>query len=327
MLRKIFQRKPLQEHTAHIAKKFRFLTEQEHAERSQRAEDNLQNDQLPYYVVERLQRETSLNNNLGLPCPNNFSVNEFLLSKKLGLETLGMVMGMAHMRMKQIFLTGFDFPPTSGVAAKTNSIAEDHFTQGFQKAYGRLKQEAKLLGADMVVDVKVKTSHSYLHQDIELYGTAIKLNDDAVNNHIAKSETMYCTNLNISDLFLALRSGFVPQSLHFTVSSVYTHKVNWGNFAYTPLDIKVTETNLEQEAYALAKDNIHQDLQKLANGHFLQLMLKPPVFHHIEKEYETGPEDYKESHLIMHTMCTLMGSSLEAFDRNKVPKITKVMFI
>ena len=117
-------------------------------ERAEASMRSIQAGGLPISATERLKgaaREDFFTSNL--------SVNELLLTRECGFEPLGQVMGSS------VYNVGWQYLPTGwGVASGELSMITQAHYQARHLALGRLRQEAKLLGADGVVGVRLGRS-------------------------------------------------------------------------------------------------------------------------------------------------------------------------
>ena len=314
-----------QKNTAHIEEKFKFLTPKEHEIRSQRAEQDLEKGQLPYYIVERLERESSSKKENALPWAATISINELMIAKHLGLNVKGMVMGAAHFRLKQITHTQFTFPETNGYIKYAIAVTEDELIAALTKAYDRLLEEAKLLGADMVVDIKIKEKYNFHEHDVELYGTAVSIKDTALKQRILiDNKKIHGTSLSLTELHTSLQAGLVPNSMYFSVGNVYSHNEysnysSFGNMNPNFTNSKQLEAKIEQSAYDHALSKL-KDIAPNTDSYKQHALFRKPKIHTFKHEYETNSA-MKKQHIIVHGICILMASLLIEFDPNVKPQI------
>jgi uncharacterized protein YbjQ (UPF0145 family) len=154
---------------------------------------------------------------------SDLSVNEFALAHSLGLRPLAQVMGSS------IYHVGWQQSPGSwsgwqagGLSQELTTLTEAWNTAR-QLAFGRLAQEAHLLGAHAVVGVQLMTNrHDWAAGSIEYMavGTAVKIEgDESVTQPIL-------TDLSVQDYWLLRQAGYRPLGV-VGASSVYYIVSGW----------------------------------------------------------------------------------------------------
>ena len=138
---------------------------------------------------------------------SDLSVNEFLLVKEVGFEPAGLVMGTS------IYHVGFQF------AGWTKNQEMDVLTQALyharELAMSRMEEEAKELGADGVVGVRLTAKHMPWSQDLVEFvaiGTAI-YHKDGNGDAWKVGGKPFTSDLSGQDFWTLLKSGYRPLSM------------------------------------------------------------------------------------------------------------------
>jgi uncharacterized protein YbjQ (UPF0145 family) len=157
---------------------------------------------LPLRAQERL-RELGASGGL---FSSDLSVNEFALVDSLGLRPLGLVMGSS------IYHVGWQQRPGSwGFQANATSqelrVLSEAWNEVRRLAFGRLEQEARLLGADAVVGVRLtRGGHDWAVGAVEYVavGTAVRIEG------ASPLERPALTDLSGQDYWKLWRAGYRP---------------------------------------------------------------------------------------------------------------------
>lgn len=169
---------------------------------------------LPSFVSERLQSLRTNNNQDGL-FTSDLSVNEFLLVKEAGFEPLGMVMGSS------IYHVGYQF------SRLRESCELEVLTQALYEArefaMSRMEAEAKALGADGIVGVKLVINNMAWGDNLaefQAIGTAV-MAKDRQKNYRNNDGSLFTSNLTGQEFWTLLQSGYRP--LSFVMGSCVYH--------------------------------------------------------------------------------------------------------
>jgi len=180
-------------------------------ERIQADLDALGRGEIPAAAAERLRQQAGRE----LPWSSSLSVNDWALSRRLGFTPLGQVMGSS------IYHTGWAYASTwsSGELAAPTQAA--HAVR--ELAIGRMGQEAALLGAHGVVDVRL-TRRAYAWganlTEFTAVGTAVRV-DGA-----PPAARPFLATVDGADFVKLMGAGYVPLGVALGVSVVYLY-TNW----------------------------------------------------------------------------------------------------
>jgi uncharacterized protein YbjQ (UPF0145 family) len=154
---------------------------------------------------------------------SDLSVNEFALAHSIGLRPIAQVMGSS------IYHVGWQQSPgqwggwqAGGISQELTTLSEAWNTAR-RRAFGRLEQEAKLLGAHAVVGVQLTTGrHDWAAGSIEYMavGTAVRI-DGA-----PPSDDPVLTDLSGQDYWQLTQAGYRPLGV-VGASSVYYIVSGW----------------------------------------------------------------------------------------------------
>src|SRR3569833_1148935 len=152
---------------------------------------------------------------------SNLTVNELALSVSVGIHPLGQVMGASTYHVGWQSTKGWNTPMVSGQL----KVPTQALYQARNLAIGRLQQEAKLLGADGVIGVRVDRHRREDKKDILEYmaiGTAVRLDGpDRWSNP-------FISAMSVQELWSLLRAGHFPVGMVFG-ASVYYHVASFAN--------------------------------------------------------------------------------------------------
>ncbi|MEP7218811.1 MAG: heavy metal-binding domain-containing protein [Bacteroidota bacterium] len=155
---------------------------------------------LPAHAGERL--------NLLRGCfTSDLSVNEFLLVKEAGFEPLGMVVGSS------IYHTGYQARQWS--KNEEMVVLTQAMYHARELAMERMEEEAKMLGADGVVGVRLETKHlgfgEHLMEFVAI-GTAVRATDTSIS-YRAVGDRPFTSDLSGQDFWTLLKAGYRPVGL------------------------------------------------------------------------------------------------------------------
>ena len=161
---------------------------------------------------------------------SDLSVGEFALLRQLGLQPLAQVMGSS------IYHVGWQQRPGSwgmqvGGVSQELTVVSEAWNTARLRAFGRLEQEAKLVGADAVVGVRLNVGrHDWAVGAIEyvVVGTAVRI-DGA-----EQAERPVLTDLSGQDFWKLWQAGQRPlgvvgaSTVHYVVASWQTQRAQSG---------------------------------------------------------------------------------------------------
>lgn len=187
---------------------------------------------------------------------SDLSVDEFALARQAGLRPISQVMGSS------IYHVGWQFTPSSYWSSSQElSTISEAMNQARALALGRLEQEARLVGADAVIGVRIERGEYDWAGDLlefSAVGTAVRLGDEP------SAERPALTNLSGQDFWKLFSSGFWPlgvvgaSTVYYVVASWQTQMANnswWGSRANQELQ------DFTQGLYAarhIATSRMHQ---------------------------------------------------------------------
>jgi len=156
---------------------------------------------------------------------SDLSVNEFALAHALGLRPLSQVMGSS------IYHVGWQQSPGTwggggwqlGGTSQELTMLSEAWNTARRRAFGRLEQEARLLGAHAVVGVQLTTGrHDWAAGAIEYIavGTAVRI-DGA-----EPAEQPVLTDLSVQDYWQLTQAGYRPLGV-VGASAVYYIVSGW----------------------------------------------------------------------------------------------------
>jgi uncharacterized protein YbjQ (UPF0145 family) len=161
---------------------------------------------------------------------SDLSVAEFALVRQIGLRPLVQVMGSS------IYHVGWQQTPGSwgmqlGGASQELSVLSEAWNAARLRAFARLEQEARLVGAHAVVGVRLTTGrHDWAAGAIEYVavGTAVRVEG------AEPAERPTLTDLSGQDYWKLLRAGFQPlgvvgaSTVHYVVAGWSTRQAQAG---------------------------------------------------------------------------------------------------
>ena len=216
---------------------------------------------LPLNAVDRL-TEQAKRNASGRPFfTSDLSPQELLLTRECGFEPLGHVMGSC------VFQVGWQYLPQSSWLYASGELAVMSAAQTDSRnlAFNRLRQEAKLLGADGVVGVQLTRKNSEGASGLVEYiafGTAVRrLNSPP----LAPGVEPFVSNLSGQSHWKLRQMGMAPVGFVFGTCAWYQYPdwrsqnlmLSWSNGELASLSQgmytarEIAMSRLEQEAHLL----------------------------------------------------------------------------
>lgn len=157
------------------------------------------------------------------PFTSDLSVSEFALAHSIGLRPLGQVMGSS------IYHVGWQQSPggwagwQAGGLSQELTMLSEAWNEARGRAFGRLEQEARMLGADAVVGVQLTTGrHEWAVGSIEyvVVGTAVRIEG------AGQRDDPVMTDLSAQDYWRLVQAGYRPVGI-VGASSVYYIVSSW----------------------------------------------------------------------------------------------------
>lgn len=145
---------------------------------------------------------------------SDLSVNEFLLSRQIGMRPLTQVMGssMYHVGWQNM---SWDYRSTEV------SVLTHAFSEARRLALGRLEEEAQRVGADVVAGVRIEYQRPEIGAgliEFQAFGTAMRMDNGPATGRVA------LTNLSGQDFWKLYSNGFWPVGV--ASGSTVFHAVN-----------------------------------------------------------------------------------------------------
>jgi uncharacterized protein YbjQ (UPF0145 family) len=165
---------------------------------------------------------------------SDLSVSEFALTHSIGLRPLGQVMGSS------IYHVGWQQSPgrwggwQPGGVSQELTVLSEAWNAARERAFGRLQQEAKALGAHAVVGVELTSGrHDWAAGAIEYIavGTAVRIDGASAVDHPT------LTDLSGQDYWKLQQAGYEPlgvagaSSVYYIVSGWQQSRIQQGMFS------------------------------------------------------------------------------------------------
>ncbi len=189
---------------------------------NQRQEASIQAIQaggIPIDATERLKEQASRQGTEKHFFTSDLSVNEFLLSREQGYESLGLVMGST------VYQIGWQYIPSSNWWYQSGELQTMSQAQSEARrlAMVRLNQEAALLGADGVVGVRLTRTVVEGHLiEFMAVGTAVR----HPRSRGTKEGRPFMSSLSGQDVWALEEGGFYPTGFGFG-TCVYFQTPGW----------------------------------------------------------------------------------------------------
>jgi uncharacterized protein YbjQ (UPF0145 family) len=149
---------------------------------------------------------------------SDLSVNEFALGRTIGLRPLAQVMGSS------IYHVGWQQSPgtwggwQAGGVSQELTVLSEAWNTARRRAFGRLEQEARLLGAHAVVGVHLRIGrHDWAAGAIEYVAVGTAVHIDAAS----PSEAPVLTDLSGQEYFQLREAGYRPLGVVGATSVLY----------------------------------------------------------------------------------------------------------
>lgn len=218
---------------------------QQEARDAEVSQADLASGQLPLEAQRRLSQETGANALFA----TDLSVDEFLLIHSDGYEAAGQVMGSS------IYHVGLQY--VSYTRGELLTITRAHM-QARSLAMGRMEQEAKALGAHVVIGVRLTTRAYEWGPDLLEFtaiGTAVRIRG------VPPPEHPILSDLSGEDFWTLLRAGYAPRGLAmgFCAFAIWGSQ---GLYSYRNQELTDFSAGVYQ-ARSLAMQRLGQDVRQL----------------------------------------------------------------
>ncbi|QQE76866.1 heavy metal-binding domain-containing protein [Alicyclobacillus sp. SO9] len=164
------------------------------------------NEELSEQVLDRL-KHLKHEDNVDQVVSSDLSVNEFLLLRDAGFEPAGMVVGSS------IYHIGFQWQRWS--KSQELDMLSQAMYRARELAMGRMEEEAKTLGADGIVGIRLRINrHEWGEHQAEFVaiGTAVVAREDNCDWK-RKYGDPFTSDLSGQDFWTLLKAGYQPISL------------------------------------------------------------------------------------------------------------------
>ena len=161
---------------------------------------------LPKHALERLEGLRSQNHPDGV-FTSDLSVNEFLLVREVGFEPIGMVVGSS------IYHIGYQ--QANWRNNEEMQVLSQAMYHARELAMARMEEEAKALGAQGIVGVRLEVSRYEWGPDLAEFmavGTAVAARDRSQDYRLPNG-TPFTSDLSGQDFWTLLKAGYRPLSL------------------------------------------------------------------------------------------------------------------
>lgn len=190
--------------------------EKRREETQKRSIEELAKGGIPILARERLERQSAMGSKF---FSSDLTAREYLLTKEAGITTIGQVMGTCFYNISLVGMirTGA-LRATSGEMQELSKARLD----ARRLAVKRMQQEAKLLGANGVIGVRVQTgARAWSGQMVEFtaIGTAVRIPN-------WPDEEPFVCDLNGQEFWQLYKSGYKPSGIAFGVCSYYIRQDN-----------------------------------------------------------------------------------------------------
>ena len=243
---------------------------------------------------------------------SDLSVSEFALLHSLGLRPLGQVMGSS------IYHVGWQQSPgrwggwQPGGVSQELTVLSEAWNAARQRAFGRLAQEAKALGAHAVVGVELTTGrHDWAAGAIEYIavGTAVRIEGAAAVDQPA------LTDLSGQDYWKLRQAGYEPlgvvgaSSVYYIVSGWQQSRIQQGMFSsWANQELR----DFTQGVYDVREATLGK-LSDEARRHGAAGMVGVSIVHSVEeREVDMGGTHRTDLIVTMHVLGTSIGNREES---------------
>jgi len=238
---------------------------------------------------------------------SDLSVGEFALLRGIGLRPLAQVMGSS------IYHVGWQQRPGGwgmqmGGLSQELTVVSEAWNAARLRAFGRLEQEAKLVGADAVVGVRLQVSqHDWAVGAIEYVavGTAVRLDG------VEQVERPVLTDLSGQDFWKLWRAGQRPlgvvgaSTVHYIVAGWATQQAQSG-FSASWVNQELKDfTRGVYDARETALGRMTREARQLGAAGVVGVS----IVHTVEQREAGGSSGRKDLVVTFHVLGTAIGPS------------------
>ena len=238
---------------------------------------------------------------------SDLSVNEFALGRAIGLRPLAQVMGSS------IYHVGWQQSPGSWAGWQAAGVSQEltflsgAWNEARRRAFGRLAQEGRLLGADAVVGVQLTTGrHDWAAGAIEYVtvGTAVRI-DGA-----APGADPVLTDLSGQEYFQLRAAGYRPlgvvgaTSVLYVVSGWQQRQAQQGMFSSWANQELGDFTQGLYTARHLAMRHVHEQARDLRAEGIVGMEIEEEQH---EREVDQGGQSRRDMIFTFHVMGTAIA--------------------
>ena len=261
--------------------------------RREASQASIEQGGLPLEAIDRLKRQASKQGTDNHFFTSDLSVNELSVVHQAGYEPLGQVMGSS------VYHVGWQWGLGTSWGMQEMTVLSHAYSEARRLAFGRLLQEASLLGADGVVGVRLERQKagwdSGLIEFIAI-GTAVRGNARSDAN-----APPFVSALSGEDFWMLRKSGFTPVSFAFGNCS-YICVSSYNRFSWVNQEI----TDLTQAVYE-ARGSAMQRMESEARAHKAENVVGVTI----ETEMEVIERDKMPPLTLIHF--TAFGTGIAAF--------------
>ncbi len=267
---------------------------EEHAKaRREASQANIEQGGLPLEAIDRLTEQASKQGTNRHFFTSDLSVNELSVVHQAGYEPLGQVMGSS------VYHVGRQWGLGTSWGTQEMTVLSHAYSEARRLAFGRLLQEAALLGADGVVGVRLERKKAGWDSDLIEFiaiGTAVRGNARTNGN-----AAPFVSSLSGEDFWMLRKSGFTPVSFAFGNCS-YACVSSYNRFSWVNQEI----TDLTQAVYE-ARGSAMQRMESEARAHKAENVVGVTI----ETEMEVIERDKMPPLTLIHF--TAFGTGIASF--------------
>ena len=278
---------------------------------------------LPQVALDRIARTSASGVRTSL-----LSVPSAVSAHAVGLSPIGEVMGCIVQHVGWQGWAGCGYWGNGYRQARATTFGSyapyvDSVRHGYDTALQRLSTEAKMLGADGVVDVRITVTHlgNDNHEFVAL-GSAVRLGDERSGaGNIPKSlPEPFLTDLPGADVAKLMLNGWMPTSIVYGIALAIRHD-DWQTYAQSR-----SWVNTEVSGFTELTNNVRHQARQMVTAHAAAKSAEGVlVTGSTMRVWEQEPSDGHRDHLAEARM---FGTGIIGFSRPGVkPRPTSLTFL
>jgi uncharacterized protein YbjQ (UPF0145 family) len=278
---------------------------------------------LPQVALDRIARASASGVRTSL-----LSVPSAVSAHAVGMTPIGAVLGCIVQHLGWQGWAGCGYWGNNYGGARTTTFGSfapyvDAVHHGYDTALQRLSNEAKLLGADGVIDVRITVSHlgTDNHEFVAL-GSAVRLGDErsGIGNIPTSLPEPFLTDLPGADVAKLMLNGWMPTSIVYGIALAIRHD-DWQTYSQTR-----SWLNTEVTGFTELTNNVrHQARQKVTAHAAAKAAQGVLITSSTMRVWEQEPSDGHRDHLAEARM---FGTGVIPFPRPGVkPRPTSLTFL